>query len=167
MITGSVTELAAAGQQAAEELGYEPWLLTTSLNCQAKEAGSFLAAIGRQYAASGKRWRYWPGARRWSTSMAGAREAGTRKSPFRLPTALQDWTMWRCSPLAATAPTAPRMQPGVTETDIRRKTPGAGLAISDVLDKNDAYHALEKTGGLLITGATGTNVNDLSVLLIG
>ena len=41
-----------------------------------------------------------------------------------------------------------------------------GLAISDVLDKNDAYHALEKTGGLLITGATGTNVNDLSVLLI-
>lgn len=121
VITGSVTELAAAGQQAAEELGYEPWLLTTSLNCQAKEAGSFLAAIGRQYAASGKRWRYWPGARRWSTSMAGAREAGTRKSPFRLPTALQDWTMWRCSPLAATAPTAPRMQPGVTETDIRRK----------------------------------------------
>ena len=42
-----------------------------------------------------------------------------------------------------------------------------GVAISDVLDQNDAYHALEKTGGLLITGATGTNVNDLSVLLIG
>ena len=55
VITGSVTELAAAGQKAAESLGYETMLLTTSLNCQAKEAGNFLAAIGRQYAHSGRK----------------------------------------------------------------------------------------------------------------
>ena len=35
------------------------------------------------------------------------------------------------------------------------------------LDDNDAWHALAQTGGLLRTGPTGTNVNDLSVLLIG
>lgn len=43
----------------------------------------------------------------------------------------------------------------------------AGLSIPDVLERNDAYHALEKSDGLLVTGPTGTNVNDLSVLLIG
>ena len=35
-----------------------------------------------------------------------------------------------------------------------------------MLRDNDAYHALKKTGGLLVTGATGTNVNDVAVLLI-
>ena len=32
--------------------------------------------------------------------------------------------------------------------------------------KWNAYHALEACGGLLRTGATGTNVNDVAVLLI-
>lgn len=41
-----------------------------------------------------------------------------------------------------------------------------GIAIPAVLADNDAYHALEKVAGLLKTGATGTNVNDLSVLLV-
>lgn len=36
----------------------------------------------------------------------------------------------------------------------------------DVLELNDAYHALKKCDGLILTGPTGTNVNDLSVLLI-
>ena len=39
-------------------------------------------------------------------------------------------------------------------------------ALADVLQDNDAYHALQACGGLILTGPTGTNVNDLSVLLI-
>ena len=41
-----------------------------------------------------------------------------------------------------------------------------GIDPYDVLQNNDAYHALEKTGGLIITGPTGTNVNDVAVLLM-
>ena len=41
-----------------------------------------------------------------------------------------------------------------------------GVDIYQVLGENDAYHALEKTGGIIVTGATGTNVNDVAVLLI-
>ena len=43
---------------------------------------------------------------------------------------------------------------------------GMGIEIAAVLQNNDAYHALKKTGGLIITGPTGTNVNDVAVLLI-
>ena len=39
-------------------------------------------------------------------------------------------------------------------------------AIADVLADNDAYHVLQKTGGLIITGPTGTNVNDVAVALL-
>ena len=42
----------------------------------------------------------------------------------------------------------------------------AGVDIDRVLKDNDAYHALAKADGLIFTGPTGTNVNDLTVLLI-
>ena len=41
-----------------------------------------------------------------------------------------------------------------------------GVDVFEVLQDNDAYHALQKTDGLIFTGATGTNVNDVAVLLI-
>ena len=41
-----------------------------------------------------------------------------------------------------------------------------GVEIEEVLAENDSYLALEKVGGLIKTGATGTNVNDLTVLLV-
>ena len=34
------------------------------------------------------------------------------------------------------------------------------------LNDNDAYHALDAVSGLLKTGATGTNVNDVTILLL-
>ena len=43
----------------------------------------------------------------------------------------------------------------------------AGRNVFDTLQNNDAYHALQAVEGLIITGATGTNVNDVAVVLIG
>ena len=37
---------------------------------------------------------------------------------------------------------------------------------AEALAENDAYPALNDVGGLIVTGPTGTNVNDVSVLLI-
>lgn len=42
-----------------------------------------------------------------------------------------------------------------------------GVSIHAVLQNNDAYHALERVGGLIQTGPTGTNVNDVAVVLLG
>ena len=42
----------------------------------------------------------------------------------------------------------------------------AGLDIRQILQNNDAYHALEAVDGLIKTGPTGTNVNDVAVVLI-
>ena len=52
---------------------------------------------------------------------------------------------------------------GSTEAKLREK----GISISDILMKNDAYNALKSVDSLLVTGPTGTNVNDLSFALIG
>ena len=40
-----------------------------------------------------------------------------------------------------------------------------GLSAEAYLENNDAYEILGALGGLVMTGPTGTNVNDLTVLL--
>ncbi|MBQ2228097.1 MAG: glycerate kinase, partial [Firmicutes bacterium] len=41
-----------------------------------------------------------------------------------------------------------------------------GISVSDVLQNNDAYTALKAVDGLIFTGPTGTNVNDVAVALL-
>jgi glycerate 2-kinase len=41
-----------------------------------------------------------------------------------------------------------------------------GIEPEALLDNNDSYHALQASGDLLCTGATGTNVADLQILLL-
>ena len=55
---------------------------------------------------------------------------------------------------------------GYCNGETKARLAAAGIDIYEVLRQNDAYHALEKCGGLIRTGATGTNVNDVAVLLI-
>ena len=55
---------------------------------------------------------------------------------------------------------------GYVDTDTKRLLAEKGIGIFETLENNDAYHALKASGGLIITGPTGTNVNDLAVLLI-
>ena len=41
-----------------------------------------------------------------------------------------------------------------------------GISVYRELKDNNAYHALCQSGGLIITGPTGTNVNDVAVALL-
>ena len=56
---------------------------------------------------------------------------------------------------------------GLVDGSTWRRLAEAGLDGRDLLDDNDAYHALEASGDLVRTGPTGTNVNDLALLLVG
>ena len=64
------------------------------------------------------------------------------------------------------AVTVPRMRrAGVVCETTLAKIRAAGLDPAGLLDNNDAYPALAAAGGLHITGATGTNVADLGILI--
>ena len=60
-ITGSVRELCAAAAAACGQLGYQPVLLTDHLDCEAREAGRFLADIARTHAGRGQATAYLAG----------------------------------------------------------------------------------------------------------
>ena len=55
---------------------------------------------------------------------------------------------------------------GYCDGDTKERLTDKGIDIYQVLQDNNAYMALEEAGGLIKTGATGTNVNDVAVLLI-
>ena len=48
VVTGSVRGLCESAEKTLRDLGYDPFVLTASLNCEARQAGSFLAAIARE-----------------------------------------------------------------------------------------------------------------------
>ena len=55
---------------------------------------------------------------------------------------------------------------GYVDGDTASRLSAQGISIAQMLQENNAYHALEKANGLIFTGPTGTNVNDVAVLLI-
>ena len=167
-ITGSVRELCAAAASAARELGYEPVLLTDQLCCQAREAGSFLASIARTHHSQGRKLAFLAGGET-VVKLTGAGKGG-RNQELALSAAqgidgLDGVLVFSLGSDGTDGPTdaAGGMADGRTAALLRDR----GLSIRQVLEDNDAYHALERADGLIFTGPTGTNVNDVSVLLIG
>jgi glycerate 2-kinase len=55
---------------------------------------------------------------------------------------------------------------GVVDPFTKRRGAERGATAVDYLQDNDAYHFLEKTGDLLITGPTHTNVMDVRLILV-
>ena len=55
---------------------------------------------------------------------------------------------------------------GMVDGTTKGRLGALGLTVHQVLTENDAYPALQQVDGLIMTGPTGTNVNDVAVVLI-
>lgn len=55
---------------------------------------------------------------------------------------------------------------GIVTGETKEQLEALGISIPDVLKDNDSYNALKRVDGLIFTGPTGTNVNDVCCLLI-
>lgn len=166
-ITGSVRQLCAAASQTAKELGYEPIVLSANLYCEAREAGSFLAAIAQTHAGDGKSLAYIAGGE--TVVHLTGKGLGGRNQEIALSAAKGIDGMEGCAvfSLGSDGTDGPTdAAGGICTGESAAKLRAQGISIDEVLKNNDAYHALKKIDGLIFTGPTGTNVNDLSCLLI-
>ena len=167
VVTGSVRQLCRAASEQCERLGIEPRFLTASLNCEAREAGRFLAAIAKDNANPDHPIAYILGGET-VVHLTGHGKGG-RNQELALAAAegiadLPNVAVFSVGSDGTDGPTdaAGGYVDGLTKAALDAQ----GISIADVLADNDAYHALKRTDGLIFTGPTGTNVNDLSVLLI-
>lgn len=166
-VTGSVSQLCEAARLCCEELGYAPIVLTDMLSCNARDAGEFLAAIAKTHCGDGKNLAYIAGGE--TVVKLVGKGLGGRNQELALAAAsglsgIDNACIFSFGSDGTDGPTdaAGGYVDGSSEAALRE----IGLSVSGVLAENDSYHALQKIGGLIITGPTGTNVNDLSVLLI-
>ena len=165
-ITGSVRELCAAAAAACGQLGYQPVLLTDHLDCEAREAGRFLADIARTHAGRGQATAYLAGGETVvrltghglggrNQELALAAAPGLAGLPAAVFSVGSDGTD---GPTDAAG--------GYVDGDTAAALAARGLDAGAVLADNDAYHALQAVDGLIVTGPTGTNVNDVAVVLV-
>ena len=166
-VTGSVRELCAAAETAAQALGYETEILTTELSCEAKDAGSRLARLAEAHRGRNKKMAFIAGGET-VVKLTGTGKGG-RNQELALSAAagiegMDNVCVFSVGSDGTDGPTdaAGGYVDGCTAGRLRE----AGMDISDILENNDAYHALQKVDGLIITGPTGTNVNDVAVMLI-
>lgn len=166
MVTGSVSLLCRDAVEAARKRGYTPVLLTNQLQCEAREAGRFLSAIAKTHAGRKGKFAYILGGET-VVKLTGTGKGG-RNQELVLAAAeglegLEYAALISVGSDGTDGPTdaAGGLVDNFTATKLRQQN----HQIHQVLAENDAYHALEKADGLVITGPTGTNVNDVAVLL--
>ena len=166
-ITGSVRELCAAAAAECKRLGYEPVLLTDQLCCQAKEAGSFLGTVLRTHHSQGRKLAFLAGGE--TVVQLTGHGKGGRNQELALAAApalegLSGVCVFSVGSDGTDGPTD--AAGGYVDGQSNGELTAKGLSVFEVLKENDAYHALQSIGGLIITGPTGTNVNDVAVALV-
>lgn len=167
MITGSVRELCDAAARSCRKLGYEPFFLTDRLCCQAREAGSVMASILRTHAGDGKKLAFLAGGEtvvRLTGSGKGGRNQELALAAAEGISGLSNAALFSVGSDGTDGPTD--AAGGFVDGATRQRLLEEGIHIDQVLLNNDAYHALQCTDGLIFTGPTGTNVNDVTVGLV-
>ena len=171
IITGSVSSLVASAANTAQSLGYKPYVLTTTLACEAREAGRFMGTIATA-TDKGETSFEKPAAiiagGETVVTLTGKGKGG-RNQEIALSSAkhlagMDNALLFSLGSDGTDGPTdaAGGMVDGNTLAQLKAK----GLSLDDILANNDAYHGLQAVDGLIMTGPTGTNVNDVAVLLI-
>lgn len=170
-VTGSVNDFCEAAAKYAEQLGYKPYIITTTLDCEAREAGKFMASIARMIQEGGN-YRMKPPC----AIIAGGETVvkiegnglGGRNQEIALSAAMgikgmDNVVIFSVSSDGTDGPTD--ADGGIVNGSTVNILENMGINCEKYLKNNDSYHALEKADALVFTGSTGTNVNDMTVIL--
>lgn len=169
LIVGNNLLAAEAACEQTKRAGLNSLLLTTHLQGEARTAGQFIAAITKQIA------RFNQPINRPACMVIGGETTvtvtgdglGGRNQELALGavtpcSGLQDIAIVT---LATDGEDGPTDAAGAVVTGASfAKAAELGLAPTDYLGRNDAYHFFKALGDLIITGPTNTNVNDLTFI---
>lgn len=166
-IAGNVRGLCNAAAKVCRELGYEPIFLTDCLSCEARDAGTFLGNILKSHVSEGGK-RAWIAGGETVVHVTGSGKGGRNQeialSAAREIQGLSNVAVFSLGSDGTDGPTD--AAGGYVDGDTVVGLAKQGFSVDAVLGQNNAYPALEAVGGLLVTGPTGTNVNDVSIALL-
>ena len=156
-----------AAEKAAQELGYECIFLSDHLDGEASDTGRWMAEELRKYVGCGKKIALMAGGEtvvRLKGSGLGGRNQELVLAAAEVLDGVPSTALISVGSDGTDGPTD--AAGGYVDSDTVRELEAKGMDIRTYLDNNDAYHALQAVDNLIITGPTGTNVNDVTVGLI-
>lgn len=168
LITGSVSELCLAASNKAKDLGYTPYILSGLIDCEAKEAGKFLASMGKSIQSSS-----------FQTPCAlicggetivriTGEGLGGRNQELALSAAasIAGYDNIVVAAIGSDGTDGPTdAAGGLVDGNTKVILDELNIYIDEVLFENNSNYALEQADALVTTGPTGTNVNDLYFVL--
>ena len=164
IIVGSGSDACNAAAARLRRAKCKPIILTTSYEGEARSAGSFMGSIV-QYRAPLKRPSSLVAGGETTVSVKGDGRGG-RNQEFALGASMKisgnhgiALVSLGTDGLDGSTDAAGAIVDGFT----LRRSAGLGLSADDSLMRNDSYGFFRHLGDLVITGPTGTNVNDLAV----
>ena len=163
LIVGDLGMAAEAAATAARELGFETEIVDLRVEGEAAEIGRNLAHVASELPPN--QCRIYGGESTVTLTTTDTPGKGGRNQAMALAAALslQNSENTLFATLATDGEDGPTDAAGAFVTS---KTVHLGTDAADYLERHDSYHFFEKIGyGHLITGSTGTNVNDLIFLL--
>jgi glycerate 2-kinase len=171
LIIGGGRLTAEAAAKKAYELGYEPLLLSTYLTGDTQGMAGFHAAVVKEILESGNPLPAPCALVSGGEATVVVRGEGTggpnQEFALTLATELEGIEGWAALAVDTDGNDGPTdaaggLVTGETAAFIREN----GVDPREALDENDSYGALEAGDALVRTGPTGTNVNDLRVVLV-
>ena len=166
-IGGSVSELCAAAAKICTELGYETTILTDNEHGEACHVGERLAALACEHYALDSAFAFIIGGEtvvKLHGSGLGGRNQEIALSAAINMDGLDSVAVFSVGSDGTDGPTD--AAGGYADGTSAMRMKMQGVDPIKYLEDNDSYHALLAVGDLIFTGATGTNVNDISVLLV-
>jgi len=171
VVIGNCRDASRAACKTLKSAGLNTLLLTALLEGEARHVGTFLASVAREIAASNN-----PVPRPAAIVAGGettvtvvGKGKGGRNQEIALAAALKIRGLDGCvvASLSTDGVDGPTDAAGaVADGKTIERAEGTGLNAETFLVENDSYNFFSRLGDLIFTGPTGTNVNDISIVIV-
>ena len=167
VITGSASELCNSAQKTATELGYDSIIVDDKITSYAKDLGARLGTMAQENKDTKTKKAFIFGGETVVKLTGNGKGGRNQEIALCASDYIRDIPNALVFSVGSDGTDGPTdAAGGLCDHTTAKNIEKSGKSVKEYLNNNDSYTALALANDLIITGPTGTNVNDLTVLLI-
>ena len=167
LISGSVSELCISAKRYAEVLGYKAEILHDNEQGEAKDLGIILGNLAKKHANTDTPLAFIVGGETVVNVKGNGKGGRNQETALSASIVIRDMDNVLVFSVGSDGTDGPTdAAGGIVDGYTYELIAMHGVSPEAMLEDNNAYNALMLANGLIMTGPTGTNVNDVAVVLI-